>query len=240
MSESIDRRRLGKQVTSFAIAFGVWFSPIPAGLTADAWHLFAVFAAAIFAVISSAFPLLTSSLLASGAVVLTGTLEPAKAFSGFANSSVLLVIVAFLVAHAVVKCGLGKRISLLVVGAFGRSTLGLGYSIFLTDALLAPAFPSNTARGGVLYPILLSLAEGAGSKPDDAPSRRLGGYLMFCGMASLSVSSALWLTATSANPIAVSLVSKFGVNVDFGHWLVASCVPALAAIVLLPWILYRL
>jgi DASS family divalent anion:Na+ symporter len=29
---------------------------------------------------------------------------------------------------------------------------------------------------------------------------------MFCGMASLSVSSALWLTATSANPIGVSLV----------------------------------
>jgi DASS family divalent anion:Na+ symporter len=63
---------------------------------------------------------------------------------------------------------------------------------------------------------------------------------MFCGMASLSVSSALWLTATSANPIGVSLVSKFGVEVNFGKWLVASCVPALAAILFLPWILHRL
>jgi di/tricarboxylate transporter len=34
------------------------------------------------------------------------------------------------------------------------------------------AFPSNTARGGVLYPILLSLAESAGSKPDDHPAGR--------------------------------------------------------------------
>ena len=217
---------------------GIWFAPIPAGLTIQAWHLFAVFAAAIFSVIVNAFPLLTASLLAVATVVLTGTVEPAKAFAGFANSSVLLVVVAFLVANAVVKSGLGRRISLLVVSAFGRSTLGLGYSVFLTDALIAPAFPSNTARGGVLYPIILSLAQSSGSRPGDEGGRRLGGYLMFCGMASLSVSSALWLTATSANPIGVSLAAQYGVKIDFGTWLLASSVPALAAILLLPVLIY--
>src|SRR6185369_8490759 len=121
-----------------------------------------------------------------------------------------------------------------------RSTLGLGYSIFFTDALIAPAFPSNTARGGVLYPIILSLAQSAGSTPEDAKRRRLGGYLMFCGMASLSVSSALWLTATSANPIGVSLAAQAGVKIAFGTWLLAASVPALAAIILLPLILSRL
>jgi DASS family divalent anion:Na+ symporter len=235
-----DFRKLGKQALTCALALGIWFSPIPAGLTREAWHLFAVFAAAIFSVILNAFPLLTASLLAVAAVVLTGTVDPAKAFAGFANSSVLLVVVAFLMASAVVKCGLGRRLSLLVVRTFGRSTLGLGYSIFLTDALIAPAFPSNTARGGVLYPIILALAQNAGSKPEDAQRRRLGGYLMFCGIASLSVSSALWLTATSVNPISVSLAAQSGVEVNFGTWLLASSVPALTTILLLPLILYRL
>ena len=32
------------------------------------------------------------------------------------------------------------------------------------DAVIAPAFPSNTARGGVLYPIVYSLARGGGSR----------------------------------------------------------------------------
>jgi DASS family divalent anion:Na+ symporter len=233
-------RKLGKQALSFALALGIWFAPIPAGLTSEAWHLFAVFAGAIFSVIVNAFPLLTASLLAVAAVVLTGTVDPAKAFAGFANSSVLLVVVAFLVANAVVKSGLGRRISLLVVSAFGRSTLGLAYSIFLTDALIAPAFPSNTARGGVLYPIILSLVQNAGSRPEDEEKRHMGGYLMFCGMASLSVSSALWLTATSANPIGVSLAAQSGVKITFGTWLLASSVPALAAILLLPLILSRL
>jgi divalent anion:Na+ symporter, DASS family len=173
-------------------------------------------------------------------VVLTETITPAQAFSGFANTSVLLVVVAFVVAQAVVKSGLGKRISLFMVSHFGGSSLGLAYSIVLTDAAIAPAFPSNTARGGVLFPIVLSVAKGAGSDPEDDEKRRLGGYLMFCAMASLALSSALWLTASSTNPIGVQIVQKSGVEIGFGSWFLASSVPSLIAIALLPLLVAKL
>jgi DASS family divalent anion:Na+ symporter len=235
-----DRRTLIKQGIVFALALGIWLTPVPAGLTKEAWQLFAIFSATILSVILNAFPLLTAAMLAVGASVLTRTVDPTKAFAGFANASVLLVIVAFLVAYSVVKSGLGRRISLLVVSLFGKSTLGLGYSVFLTDAVIAPAFPSNTARGGVLFPIVLSLAQNAGSKPEDESGRRLGGYLMYCGMASLAISSVLWLTAASTNPIGVSVVTQYGLQINFGSWLVAASVPALLSIALLPWVLYRL
>ena len=163
-------REILKALAPFALALGIWFVPIPEGLTREAWHLFAIFAAAIFAVIINAFPLLTSALLAGSFAVLSATVDPAKVFGGFANQSVLLVVVAFLVAQAVVKCGLGQRIALCVVSIFGKSTLGLAYSIFITDALIAPGFPSNTARGGVLFPIILSLAQGSGSVPGTKPN----------------------------------------------------------------------
>lgn len=232
--------RILKRLFPFVMATAIWFAPVPAGLTPQAWHLFAVFVTAIVSVLLGLFPLLTSTMLAAGAVVLTNTISPAKAFAGFANTSVLLVVIAFLVAQAVVKCGLGQRISLFMVSLFGRSSLGLAYSLVLTDAAIAPAFPSNTARGGVLYPIVLSVAKGSGSNPDDPKGRRLGGYLMFCTMASLAVSSALWMTATSANPIAIQVARQYGVNVGFGKWLIASSVPALVSILTLPWLLSRL
>jgi DASS family divalent anion:Na+ symporter len=229
-----------KRAVPFAIAIGIWFTPVPAGLTAPAWHLFAVFVAAIVSVLLAAFPLLTSSMLAVGAVVLTGTITPAQAYSGFANASVLLVVVAFIVAQAVVKSGLGRRISLFMVSHFGGSSLGLAYSIVLTDAAIAPAFPSNTARGGVLFPIVLSVAKGAGSNPEDPEGRRLGGYLMFCAMASLAVSSALWMTATSCNPIGAQIAQKAGLEIGFGKWLLASSVPSLIAIAMLPLLVAKL
>jgi DASS family divalent anion:Na+ symporter len=229
-----------KRAAPFAIAIGIWFTPVPAGLTAPAWHLFAVFVAAIASVLLGAFPLLTAAMIAAGTVVLTGTITPAKAFSGFANASVLLVVVAFIVAQAVVKSGLGRRISLFMVSRFGGSSLGLAYSIVLTDAAIAPAFPSNTARGGVLFPIVLSVAKGAGSNPEDPEGRRLGGYLMFCAMASLAVSSALWMTASSTNPIGVQIVQKVGLEIGFGSWLLASSVPSLIAILMLPLLVAKL
>ncbi|MBL8415055.1 MAG: DASS family sodium-coupled anion symporter [Propionivibrio sp.] len=229
-----------KRAAPFAIAIGIWFAPVPAGLTAPAWHLFAVFAAAIVSVLLGAFPLLTAAMIAVGTVVLTGAITPAQAFSGFANTSVLLVVVAFIVAQAVVKSGLGRRISLFMVSHFGGSSLGLAYSIVLTDAAIAPAFPSNTARGGVLFPIVLSVSRGTGSNPDDPEGRRLGGYLMFCAMAGLAVSSALWMTATSANPVGVQIAQKFGLEIGFGSWILASCVPALVAIGMLPLLVAKL
>jgi DASS family divalent anion:Na+ symporter len=178
-------------------------------------------------------------VLAVAAGVLTGILEPEKAYAGFSNGTILLIVLAFLVARAVVKCGLGARVGHSLVSVFGRSTLGLSYSIFLVDAVIAPAFPSNTARSGVLYPLTVALAEAAGARPDDPARRRLGSFLMFSGIASLSVSSALWLTAMAANPLGVEAAKAHGVSVGFGSWLIAASVPTLAAMALLPLALYK-
>jgi DASS family divalent anion:Na+ symporter len=179
-------------------------------------------------------------VLALAGAVLTGTLTPAQAYSGFANDTILLIVVAFLVARAVITCGLGQRIGHLVVSLCGRSTLGLVYSIFIVDGVIAPAFPSNTARSGVLYPLAVSLADAAGAKPDDPSRRRVGALVMFSGIASLSLSSALWLTAMAANPLGAAIARPYGVEITFGSWLIAAAVPTLAAMALLPLLLYRI
>jgi len=222
-----------------ALGAAIWFWPVPEGLTAQAWHLFAIFAATIFSVIVGAFPILTASVLAVAVCVLSRVLTPAKAYAGFANGTILLIVVAFLVARAIVKCGLGQRLGHLVVTLFGKSTLGLGYSVFFLDAVIAPAFPSDTARSGVLYPLVLSLAEGSGSKPDEATRKRTGAYLMFCGMATLSLSSALWLTAMAGNPLGAEIGKSLGFNVTFGSWLVAAIVPTLVCLAVLPYLIYK-
>jgi len=242
MTEVSDGRRTAiSRAAVLVLALGIWFFPVPEGLTAPAWHLFALFVSAIFSVIIGALPILTASILAVASAVLTGTLPPTKAYAGFANPTILLIVAAFLVARAVVKCGLGQRLGHLTVSVFGRSTLGLSYSIFLLDGVIAPAFPSNTARAGVLYPLVVSLAEAGGASPDETKGhRRLGSFLMFSGMASLSLSSALWFTAMAGNPLGAEVARTFGLQMGFGSWLIAASVPTLAAMVLLPYLLYRI
>jgi len=231
--------RVARGVT-LAIAVALWFVPHPANVTAQAWHLFAIFFATILSVVIGAFPILTASVLALAAAVLLGTLSAEAAYAGFANPTIILIIIAFLVARAVVTCGLGQRLGYRAISLFGRSTLGLSYSIVIVDALIAPAFPSNTARSGVLFPLTASLAQAAGVTPDREDRRRLGKFLMFSGMVSLTLSSALWLTAMAANPLGAVIAREFGVEIGFGSWLIAASVPTVLCMALLPFFYYRL
>jgi divalent anion:Na+ symporter, DASS family len=232
-------KRLARAI-AIAVALVIWFVPAPGNLTAQAWHLFAIFAATILSVVIGAFPILTASVLAIAAAVLSGTLAPDDAYAGFANPTIVLIIVAFLVARAVVKSGLGQRLGYRAISLFGKSTLGLSYTIFGVDALISPAFPSNTARSGVLYPLVFSMAEAAGANPHRADRQRLGRFLMFSGMASLTLSSALWLTAMAGNPLGAEIARKSGVEISFVSWLMAACVPTLLAMVIVPFVLYKI
>ena len=228
------------QLVSLSIGAIIWWWPVPGGVATEAWQLFAVFLAAIFAVVSGAASILLASIVALVVVVLTGVLDPQRAYGGFSQGFILLIVVAFLVGRGVINSGLGARIGYLLVSVFGHSSLGLAYSVVATDALIAPAFPSNTARSGVIYPIVYSLAESNGSHPDSATRKRLGAFLMLTAMAGLGLSSGLWLTAMAANPIGVAMAANYGVEITFGSWLLASSVPTLTAMVLVPLLLYKL
>ena len=174
-----------RSVALVLFALFIVFTPPPLGITHQAWILFAIFITTIGSILLNLLPIITASIIALSVSVLTGVMDPIHAYSGFSESFILLIVAAFLVSHAVHKSGLGKRLSLHIIRYFGSSTLGLGYSLVATDMLIAPAFPSNTARSGVLYPIAYGLAHDCDSKIADGTRKRAGAYLMMTSMAGL-------------------------------------------------------
>ena len=228
------------QLTVLIVGLMIWFIPTPEGLETQAWHLFAIFITAIFAVIINAMPIFTSSIIALATAVLTGTLSTDQAYSGFSEEFILLIIVAFLIARGVIKSGLGKRIAFLIIKKFGTSSLKLGYSIVAADMFISPAFPSNTARSGVLYPIVNSLAADSGSKVADGTRKKIGSFLMMTSMAGLTLSSTLWLTAMAANPAGAKMAKEVGIDISYGSWALAASVPVLVLYLLVPWVIYKI
>ncbi|WP_229732453.1 DASS family sodium-coupled anion symporter [Muriicola marianensis] len=238
-SEDLTSRWIKRAVT---LVFGlmVWHVPIPWDLSVDSWHLFAIFITAIVGVLLEALSIFTASVLALVAVVLLGVLTPEKAFSGFSESFILLILAAFLVAKGVIKSGLGRRIAFLLIRRFGRSTLNLGYCIVATDTLLGPAIPSNTARSGILFPITHALALDTGSLPTEEGRKKTGTYLMMTAISGHTISSALWFTGMAANPVGAGLAAQFGVNMNFGNWFFVASLPCLIALIAIPIVLYKL
>ncbi len=232
--------KLPRVIIMFIFLGILWVLPEPWDVTPQAWHLFAIFITAILAVVIGAVPILTTAVIAVVVAIFLGVLDPVKAYSGFGQGFILFIIVAFLVANGVIKSGLGNRMAYILVSKFGQSTLRLGYCMVLTDAVIAPALPSNTARSGVLYPITLALARGSGSKVEDGTQKKMGSYLMMNCIAGISLSSTLWFTGMGANPVGAKMAADAGVEgINIGSWLLTASVPSLVAFIVVPFLLYK-
>ena len=57
-----------------------------------------------------------------------------------------------MITRGFIKTGLGRRIAYKIISILGDSTLRLGYSIVISDAIISPAMTISGARaGGVLF-----------------------------------------------------------------------------------------
>ena len=117
-----------------AVWVGLLAVPVPGGLQPHQWHYFAVFAAAIVAMVVTPLPggaialIAVSFIAAMGYVEADATASVRWALSGFADPAVWLTFGAFLFALGYRSSGLGRRIALSLVRRLGRRTLGLGQS----------------------------------------------------------------------------------------------------------------
>ncbi|MGW8267194.1 MAG: DASS family sodium-coupled anion symporter, partial [Longimicrobiales bacterium] len=235
----------GKRALRFGfpilLALCLWFLPAPVGVEPAGMHLFAIFVATILGIILKPLPMGAVALVGICATAGSGTLSITDALSGFGNRVIWLIVLAFFISRGFVKTGLGARIAYGFLAVLGRRSLGLGYGLVATDLVLAPAIPSNTARaGGVVYPILRSIAEAYESRPDDGTAQRIGAFLTVAAFQGTVITSAMFLTAMAANPLAAELAAAQGVEISWAGWAVAALVPGALSLILVPWVIYRL
>lgn len=203
----------------------VWISPVPSGLSVEAWHYLAIFLAVIVGLVIEPVPAALVGLIGVSVVALVGLAgkTPAAnvkwALSGFSNSIIWLIFAAFMFAMGYQKTGLGKRISLLMIRYMGKSSLGLGYAVAFADLVLAPFMPSNTARGGgTIYPIAINIPLIFNSTPEHEP-RKMGAYITWIAMTATCVTSSMFLTALAPNLLAVDLIAKgANISIEWGAW----------------------
>jgi DASS family divalent anion:Na+ symporter len=232
---------LWKAGIPLAILGGIWALPVPEGLKPEAWHMFAIFAATICAILTQ--PLSSGAVMILGlcVAIFTQTLTEAKALVGFASGTVWLIFCAYVLSLGFVKSGLGKRIAYKMLSLFGGSSLGIAYSLGVTDLIMAPAMPSVTARsGGIIFPVARSINEVLGSGPGPS-GKKIGDFLTMVCFQFTPITGAMFLTGMAANPLVGKLAKdSLGVEISWGGWLLAALVPCLVCFVVMPQIVYRL
>lgn len=227
-----------KAAIVFAIPIVMWFLTPPDGLTVEAWRLLGFYLAAIMGLVLKPWgaPVVLLLAIAGSSLFLSN----AKAvLVGYASTTTWLVFSAFALSVAFVKTGLGRRIAFYLIRTFGHTTLGLGYVTAMLDFVIAPVTPSNTARcGGIVYPIVQSLAKALGSEPGDT-AKRGGEYLSANAYFVTKVTSFIFATAMAPNLLAADYMNKIlGVDLNWGLWAMAMIVPGLICLVIVPAVGY--
>lgn len=223
---------------SLLIGLVIWLGPTPKEVSAQGWHLFALFVATMIAIILKPLPMGVVAIISLTVAVVTQTLTFADAFSGFSNDVVWLVVFAFFVARGFILTGLGNRVAYKVMSFLGKNSLGLGYGLVSTDLILAPAIPSVTARvGGIIYPIMKALADIFTGNSHDP---KMGAFLAMTAFQGSVITSAMFLTAMAGNPLIVELARGQGIEITWASWAIAAVVPGILSLIAIPYLIYRL
>ncbi len=220
----------------------IWFAPVPEGLSVKALHLFAIITATILGYILQPVPMGAIGITAVAVCVLTKTTTLAEALSGYSNSTIWLVVSAILFARGFINSGLGTRIAYLLIQKLGSSSIKLGYAILLSDLIIAPATPSNTARaGGILFPIVRSLSSAFSSEPNTESRKKLGAYLTQTLYQSVVVTSLMFITAIASNSLVVTFAKQVSdIELSWFTWALAAIVPGGICLAVLPLLMHKL
>ncbi|CAM6429939.1 Inner membrane protein YbhI [Escherichia coli] len=243
----MNKKSLWKLILILAIPCIIGFMPAPAGLSELAWVLFGIYLAAIVGLVIKPFPEPVVLLIAVAASMVVvgnlsdGAFKTTAVLSGYSSGTTWLVFSAFTLSAAFVTTGLGKRIAYLLIGKIGNTTLGLGYVTVFLDLVLAPATPSNTARaGGIVLPIINSVAVALGSEPEKSP-RRVGHYLMMSIYMVTKTTSYMFFTAMAGNILALKMINDIlHLQISWGGWALAAGLPGIIMLLVTPLVIYTM
>ncbi|HET9272946.1 MAG TPA: SLC13 family permease, partial [Methyloceanibacter sp.] len=196
-------------------------SPAPAGLSPAGWATaaFAVWMAIWWA--TEALPLFVTALLPLVMLPLLGISNLHAAATPFANPVVFLLFGGFLIALAVERWNLHRRIAFHIILAVGNRPLNLIGGVMLARAALS-MWISNTATTVMMLPIAVSLI--AVVLPEGSARERDGinfAAAMMLGVAyAASIGGMSTLIGSPPNALAASYLGQaFNIKVSFPEWM---------------------
>lgn len=151
---------------SISFASGAELTPEEVAAAEALKHQQALITLGILALVAVLFvteilPLAVTSMCIPVALVLTGVVSDKDAFSGLANSNVILFAGMFVIGAALFETGVAKKIGDTVVKISGGSEIALTIGVMLVAMVLSSVL-SNTGTVAVLLPVCIGIADSAG------------------------------------------------------------------------------
>jgi sodium-dependent dicarboxylate transporter 2/3/5 len=218
--EKIDYSKL-KDIISILLAFGIlfifYFLPTPGGLTHSGQMMIGILVMAAILWITEPIPLPVTGLLIMILQPILGVMRPADVFSSFGNQAVFFLIGAFIIAAAIEKHGLHRRIALRFLSKFDKNPRFFSLGIMLSCASLSFVMPEHGVAA-LFLPIIASILIAMKVIPKQS---NFGKISMLSIAYGCSIGSLGTLVGGARNPLTVAILSQeAGIELSFIDWMI--------------------
>ncbi|MCK4365744.1 MAG: DASS family sodium-coupled anion symporter [Thermoplasmatales archaeon] len=207
-------------ILAFSIVAIFYLAPTPEGLTHNGQVMIGILIMAAILWITEPIPLAVTGLLIMIMQPLLHVLTPGEVFSSFGNQAVFFLIGAFILAGAVEKHGLHRRIALMFLSRFEKSPRFFTLGIMISCAFLSFVMPEHGVAA-LFLPIVISILIAMKIVPKQS---NFGKISMLCVAYGCSIGSLGTLIGGARNPLTIGVLSDLNppINVTFVDWMMYS------------------
>jgi anion transporter len=226
--------------------------PTPAGLPVAGQRMLAILAFAVIVWMTEAIDYAVSAIVIAALMAFLIGFSPnianpnalygtsaalGLAFSGFANTALVLVASALFLSAAMTTTGLDKRIALSILSRVGTKTRQVVVGTIIVGFVIALLVPSTTARVACLVPITLGIIAAFGVNRKSV----FAGMLMITTVQTASIWNVGIKTAAAQNMVAVGFIEKtFKHVITWLDWFIAAAPFAVLMCIALYFVMTRM
>ncbi|MBB4005254.1 MAG: DASS family sodium-coupled anion symporter [Aurantimonas endophytica] len=233
-AEDAGSLRLLPALVGIAVFVLLLLLPAPDGLSPEAWAVVAVAALMIVWWITEAVPVPVTALLPLALFPFLGARSMGEAASPYADPVIFLFMGGFILAKAMERWGLHRRVALNIVSRTGSRQHNVVGGFMIATAFCS-MWVSNTATTVMMLPIALSVAELL--DPEGRTDSKFSIALLLGVAYAASIGGVATLIGTPPNALlAGSLNQAYGYDLGFGRWMLIG-LPVAIVMLLISWLL---
>jgi len=234
---ALSRRNILFILIAFLVIVLFYFLPTPEGLTFTGKMMISILLMGGILWITEPIPLAVTGLLIMIMQPLLGIIAAKDVFSSFGNQAVFFLIGAFILAAALEKHGLHKRIALRLLSLFDKNPKILTFGIMVSCALLSFIMPSHGVAA-MFLPIVASILIALKIVPRQS---NFGKVSMLCVAYGCSIGSLGTLIGGARNVYTIEILSQLDppIFISFFDWMIFS-VPLVVITLPLVWFILQI
>lgn len=207
--------------------------PAPEGLSPEGWKVVAVAALMIVWWITEAIPVPATALAPVALLPVLGAVKVGAAASPYGDPIIFLFLGGFVLALAMERCNLHRRIALNIVAKTGSRQDRIVGGFMIATAFVS-MWVSNTATAVMMLPVAMSVV---GLMDQQEKSDRFALSLMLAIAYAASIGGVATLIGTPPNALlAGALNQTYGYDLGFARWMIIGT-PVALAMLLAAWLL---